>query len=187
MPCTAPEPVNSRPRSVSSQEPPISVKISRSRSPGWVVRSGQSGMTTVPAVTRAAARKGWAFDRSGSIVRSRPSSAPGVTRHTLGSPPDSGVSTCAPTARSMSTVIRMCGMEGSEEPVWRTSTPWLKRGAESSSAETNWDEEEASISTGPPSRPPPPCTVSGSAPRPSSSMRAPRARSASITPCRGRS
>ncbi len=163
------------------------MKISRSRSPGCVVRVGQSGMTTLPPVTSAAARNGWALDRSGSTVRSRPSSAPGVTRQTFGSPPDSGVSTWAPTARSMSTVIRMCGIDGSAEPVWRTSTPWLKRGPDSSRALTNWDDDEASISTGPPSRAPPPCTVIGSAPRASSSMRAPRARSASITPCSGRS
>lgn len=117
MPWIEPEPLNTRPYSVSSQVPPISVKISRSWSPGWVVRVGQSGMTTLPPVTRAAARNGWALDRSGSIVRSRPRSAPGVTRQTFGSPPDSGVSTCAPTERSMSTVIRMCGMEGSVEPM----------------------------------------------------------------------
>ena len=43
MPWIAPEPVNSRPASVSSQEPPISVKISRSASPGWVVRARPVG------------------------------------------------------------------------------------------------------------------------------------------------
>lgn len=187
IPWIAPVPVNSRPYSVSSQEPPMSVKISLSLSPGCVVRAGQSGTTTLPPVTRAAARNGCALDRSGSMVRSRPSSAPGVTRHTFGSPPDSGVSTCAPTARSMSTVMRMCGREGREEPMWRTSTPWLKRGPDRSRADTNWDDEDASISTGPPSSAPPPWTVSGSVPRPSSSIRAPSTRSASITPVRGRS
>lgn len=116
MPWIAPEPANTRPYSVSSQEPPISVKISRSRSPGWVVRAGQSGITTLPPVTSAAARNGCALERSGSTVRSRPSRAPGVTRQTFGSPPDSGVSTWAPTARSMSTVMRMCGREGSDPP-----------------------------------------------------------------------
>ncbi|CAM5541066.1 hypothetical protein SGRIM128S_05964 [Streptomyces griseomycini] len=87
----------------------------------------------------------------------------------------------------MSTVMRMCGREGSVEPVCRTSTPWLKRGADSSRALTNWEDEEASISTVPPSRAPPPCTVIGSAPRSSSSIRAPSRRSASMTPFRGRS
>lgn len=187
MPWIRPLPVKVSPRSVSSQEPPMVVKISRSASPGCVVCSGQSGMVTRPPVTSAAARNGWAFDRSGSTTRSRPSRAPGVTRQTLGSPPASGVSTCAPTLRSMSTVIRMCGMEGSAAPTCRTSTPWLKRGADSSRALTNWEEEDASISTRPPSRPPLPKTVMGSAPRLSSSIRAPRARSASITPPSGRS
>ncbi len=163
------------------------VKISRSASPGWVVCSGQSGMVTRPPVTSAAARNGWALDRSGSTTRSRPSRAPGVTRQTFGSPPASGVSTCAPTLRSMSTVIRMCGMEGSAAPTCRTSTPWLKRGADSRRALTNWEDEDASISTGPPSSAPLPKTVIGSAPRLSSSIRAPRARSASITPPSGRS
>lgn len=110
-----------------------------------------------------------------------------MTRQTFGSPPDSGVSTWAPTVRSMSTVIRMCGIEGSGPPTWRTSTPWLKRGADSRRALTNCDEEDASISTRPPSRAPPPCTVIGSEPRLSSSIRAPSTRSASITPFSGRS
>ncbi len=87
----------------------------------------------------------------------------------------------------MSTVIRMCGMEGSRGPMCRTSTPWLKRGADSSRALTNWEDEEASISTVPPSSEPVPCTVIGRLPRSSSSIRAPSARSASITPCSGRS
>lgn len=187
MPWIRPVPVKVSPRSVSSQEPPIAVKISRSASPGWVVRSGQSGMVTRPPVTRAAARNGWALERSGSIVRSRPSRAEGDTRQTFGSPPVSGSSTWAPTARSMSTVIRMCGIEGRVVPVCRTSTPWLKRGADSSSAETNCEEDDASIDTGPPTSAPPPCTVSGSAPRPSSSIRAPSARNPSITPVSGRS
>lgn len=71
--------------------------------------------------------------------------------------------------------------------MWRTSTPWLKRGADSRRALTNCEDEEASISTGPPSSAPLPNTVIGSEPRPSSSIRAPRTRSASITPFSGRS
>ena len=47
----------------------------------------------------------------------------------------------------MSTVIRMCGMDGRAAPTCRTSTPWLKRGPDSSSALTNWEDDEASIST----------------------------------------
>lgn len=187
MPWMRPEPVKVRPCGVSSHEPPIAVNSSRSASPGWVVRSGQSRTVTRPPVTRAAARKGWALERSGSTVRSRPSSADGATRQTSGSPPVSGSSTWAPTARSISTVIRMCGIDGRAEPTWRTSTPWLNRGAESSRAETNCEEAEASIRTGPPSSAPAPCTVSGRAPRPPSSIRAPSARSASMTPCSGRS
>ncbi len=148
---------------------------------------GQSRTTTRPPVARAAAKNGAALERSGSTTRSRPISAPGVTRQTSFSPPSSGASTWPPALRIMSTVIRMCGSEGTVAPTLRISTPLLKRAPESSSAEMNWEDEEASTSTWPPSSAPAPCTISGNPPRPPSSIRAPRVRSASITPCCGRS
>ena len=44
----------------------------------------------------------------------------------------------------------MCGIEGREEPIWRTVIPFFVAGATSKSAEMNWLDEVASTSTTPP-------------------------------------
>ena len=64
--------------------------------------------------------------------------------------------------------------------------PLSKRGAASSSPETNCDEADASSVTEPPASAPVPCTVNGTAPRPSSSMTAPSSRRAARTGPTGR-
>jgi hypothetical protein len=84
---------------------PMSASRPRRASPAWVVSSGQPGTVTVPPVTRAAARKGAALDRSGSTTQSRPAIGPGSTRQTSGSVS----STATPAVRSMWIVILMCG------------------------------------------------------------------------------
>ena len=65
-------------------------------------------------------------------------------------------------------------------PVCCRSSPRSKRGAASSSADTNWLDADASISSDPPSTWPVPCTVNGRAERPPSSISTPSARSAVI-------
>ncbi len=64
---------------------PIRPKISRNASPGWEVSSGQPGTLTRPPATRAAARNGAAFDRSGSISTSIALIGPFATRQVAGS------------------------------------------------------------------------------------------------------
>lgn len=66
IPRTSPVPVTAMTPSVSSARPPIAVRSSAIMAPGWVVAAGQPGTRTVPPTTRAAARNGPAFDRSGS-------------------------------------------------------------------------------------------------------------------------
>ena len=66
----------------------------------------------VPPVTIAAARKGPAFDRSGSMSTMPPRMLAGVTRHV----PWSVVSTMTPLSRNIETVMSMCGCEGSAAP-----------------------------------------------------------------------
>lgn len=89
-------------------------------SPGWVVCSGQSGMVTLPPVTAAAARKGVALERSGSMAQSRAAMGPGWTDQVAA---DGSASTVTPALRSMSTVMAMCGPEGTELPAWTTVMP----------------------------------------------------------------
>ena len=129
MPWMRPVPVKVRPRSRRARScRPSRVKISRSASPGWVVRAGQSGIVTRPPVTSAAARNGAALERSGSTVRSRPSSGPGRPA-TRGSPPVSGSSTWAPTVAQHGDGhpdVRHARAAGA--PVWRTSTPLVEAG-----------------------------------------------------------
>ena len=74
--------------------------------------------------------------------------------------------------------MAMCGADGARPPRCRISAPLSKRGAASSSPDTNWEEAEASRVTAPPGSDPLPCTVNGMAPRPPSSMTAPSSRSA---------
>lgn len=97
-----------------------------------------------------------ALDRSGSMRQVWPRISPGWTVHWLGV-----TSTWMPTSRSMATVISMWGMLGSLPPMCRTVTPLVKRGAERSRPETNWEDADASISTTPPSGMPSEVTVKG--------------------------
>ena len=126
--------------------PPIRCSSARSWSTGWALLRGQPCRVTSPPVTSAAAKNGAAPERSGSISQPRPVSGPGSTAQT------SGVlsSTAAPAARSICTVIRRCGADGTGGPTWRTTTPRSKRGAASSSPETSWLDAEASMTTSPP-------------------------------------
>ena len=111
------------------------------------------------------------------LDRRRPAArtGPGATRHRFGS----SSSTSTPCSRSACTVMSMCGRDGTGLPSWRTSTPSSYAAPASSSAETNWLEAEASMTTWPPRTEPRPRTVNGSVPRPSSSTSTPRPRSAS--------
>ena len=54
----------------------------------------------------------------------RPASGPGSTAQTSGR----AVVDAAPAARSICTVIRRCGADGTGGPTWRTTTPRSKRG-----------------------------------------------------------
>ena len=141
-------------------------------SPGWVVVAGQCGTDTAPAVTAAAARKGVALDRSGSMLQFTGAMGPGAT--VQDSSPDR--STATPAERSICTVISMCGIDGSDPPRCATVTPRSNRAADSSRPETNCEDPDASMVTPPPRSAPVPRRVNGSA---SPSMSAPRSRSAS--------
>src|SRR5664279_2762920 len=143
-------------------------------SPAWVVADGQCGTVTAPPVTAAAARKGVALDRSGSMAAVHGPTGPGRTRQVFGS----SASTRTPTAQSAATVIRMCGSDGSGPPRCSTRTPSVNDAPDSRSPETNWEDALASMVTVPPGSAPVPCRVNGKAPP---SMEAPRARSASST------
>ena len=140
--------------------------------PTWVVVSGQPEMVTLPPATRAAARNGAAFERSGSMSTSAPWIGPGATIHS----PTAGLCTVTPRRASVAMVISMCGRLGRRSPEWRRCRPCPKRGAASSRPETNWLDVDASMVISPPTSVPVPCTVKGRAPRPSSLMSAPRAR-----------
>ena len=78
MPVMAPPPVTVSPSASSRTSAPMRARRSRSASPAWVVATGQSGTVTRPPVTRAAARKGAALERSGSMWRSSAGSVVGV-------------------------------------------------------------------------------------------------------------
>ena len=131
----------------------------------------------MPPVTAAAARKGAALDRSGSTVTSRALISLGSTRQVSGS----ASSTTTPASRRASTVIWMWGRLGRGLPTWWIVTPPSKRAPDSSSAEMNWLLPEASTVTVPPRRPPRPSIVNGIAPRPPSSIVAPRERMSWVT------
>ena len=92
--------------------------------------------------------------------------------------PDRSSDTSAPAARSIRTVMAMCGAEGTGAPSCRISMPSSNRGADSSRPETSCEDPEASSTTVPPRTAPRPCTVNGTAARPPSSMCAPSCRSA---------
>ncbi len=182
-PRTCPVPVTRSAPSSWLTLPPIRVRISRRSSPGCVVVAGQRGTRTVPPATRAAARNGPALDRSGSTTTSPPAIGPGATTQC----PAASSRASTPRSRSTASVMSMCGWLGSRSPTWRTSSPPGSRGATRRSAETNWLDAEASTSTLVARGDPPPLTVNGRVPRPSSSTVRPSARSASMMPAIGRS
>jgi hypothetical protein len=119
MPRSGPLPVTARPPSTNATVHPIRVRMSRSASPAWVVRSGQSRTVTVPPETAASARNGAALERSGSIARSTAWTGPGRTFQRS----FSESLTLMPCSRSIATVISMWGSDGTGGPSWRTSTP----------------------------------------------------------------
>ena len=158
---------------------PIRARISRSSSPGWVVRRGQSVTVTRPPVAAARARNGAALDRSGSMSWS---TAADRTRER----PTSGWRRCRrPRRRASRSIAPSSRCGGATAPACRRGARrrrGRKRAPASSSAETNWEDalrvdgDGASGTTRP-------CTVKGSAPRPPSSSRTPSARrAASIGP-----
>ena len=108
IPCSCCGPVAVSPALVRSTWHPIWVRISRIALPGCVVRCGQSAMVTLPPVTAAAARKGVALERSGSISQSWARISPADTRHVLGIL----VSTVMPCVASISMVMVRCGWLG---------------------------------------------------------------------------
>src|SRR4051794_29126280 len=182
MPCNVPLPRTVSPSSPSSASPPISVTISRSASPACVVRRGQPGTVTLPPVTSPTARNGAAFERSGSTSTSTARTSDGGTHQRFGAES----STSTPCSRSCSTVMSMCGSDGTGLPSCRTSTPSSYLAPASSSAEMNWLEAEASMITRPPRTRPRPSTLNGSTPRPSSSTTTPSPRRPRSTSCMGR-
>ena len=138
------------PRAVSAPSesvtsPPRRGRSSRQASPAWVVAAGQWGTLTRPPATRAAARKGPALDRSGSIATCPPRGRPGWTRQVRSpSPaPGAGSSTAMPRSRSVATVMATCVSEGTG-PVGVSSRPLGRRAPRSRRAETNWEEAEPS-------------------------------------------
>ncbi len=156
--------------------------MGRSRSPAWVVDRGHRLTVTWPPVTAPAARNGAALERSGSIATSTARTGPGRTTQRSGS----SSSTVTPCSRRAATVMSMWGREGTGPPRCRTSTPWSYLAPASSSAETNWLEADASMTTLPPGTRPFPSTVNGSARRSPSSMAMPRPRRPSSTAPIGR-
>ena len=124
----------------------------------------------------AAIRNGAALDRSGSMVTSRAAIGPGATIHV----PGVESSTSTPRSRRPCTVIAMCGSDGTgPSPMWRRCRPLSQRAPLSSRPETNCEDADESISTGPPAAPPRPRMVNGISPRPPSSTSAPAWRSPS--------
>ena len=206
MPLIRPVPVMVSPSTPTSHRAPIRVSTSRIAPAACRLSRGQSPMVTVPPVTSAAARNGPALDRSGSTVTAPRLSRPGRTRQASGRPPgpaspdppgpdppgpdppgpdppgpdqpDCSSATSAPAARSIRTVMAMCGAEGTGGPSCRISMPSSNRGADSSRPETSCEDPDASSTTVPPRTAPWPCTVNGTAARPPSSICAPSCRSA---------
>ena len=139
-----------RPSTCRVQVAPIRISRSRRLSPACVVVRGHPGTVTRPPVTRAAARKGAAFERSGSTTTYSPRMGPAATRHHGADVSVVSWSTATPAALSMSTVMSMCGSDGTGPPICRTSSPSSNRAATSRSALTNCDDAEASSETDPP-------------------------------------
>ena len=108
-------------------------------------RRASRGTVTRPPVTSAAARNGAALDRSGSTSDSR------AAMHAGGDPPDVGLGRRRPrpASRSTSTVISMCGRDGTGcARRGAPRRPRVRRAPASSSPETNCEEPEASMVTG---------------------------------------
>ena len=140
-------PVTVRPSSSAHvTRQPIRPRIVAEQVAGLGRRSGQSRTVTVPPVTAASARNGAALERSGSMTWSTGVTGPGATAQRFAS----ASSTSTPCSRSIATVISMCGSDGTGLPSWRTSTPASYRAPASSSAETNCEDADASITTVPP-------------------------------------
>ncbi|PQM45667.1 hypothetical protein C1Y40_04169 [Mycobacterium talmoniae] len=146
---------------------------------GWTPAVGQPVMLTVPPVTTAAAKNGSALDTSASISQRRAATAPGATRHRLGTVS----STSTPACRSIVTVMAICGADGRAAPVCCTVSPSVSAAPDSSSPETNCDDADASMATVPPLTAPVPRTVNG---RLVPSMSTPRTPSASSSGVIGR-
>ena len=87
-------------------------------------------------MTAAAARKGVALERSGSMAQLRAVIGPGSTVQEV---PSGLAVAVTPASRSMCSVMSMCGVDGTFSPVWRTVRPSAKRAPASSSPETNWE------------------------------------------------
>ena len=105
----------SAPSSSARRRAPMRCSMSPDRVAGLVgLRAASPAPCTVPPVTAAAARNGAALDRSGSMrhVDAR-AIGPGATTQRFG--PES--STATPRARSIATVISMCGRQGTGRPV----------------------------------------------------------------------
>ena len=98
---------------------------------------------TDPPVVAARARKGAAFERSGSISVSSAAIGPGETCQRFGS----ASSTSTPWRRSREIVISMCGIDGTGLPSCSTSTPLSYLAPASSSAETNCEDADALMTT----------------------------------------
>src|SRR5687768_13876072 len=115
---------------------------------------GQPATRTLPPLTTAAAKKGTALDKSGSMLQCRAAIGPGDTRHRLACES----STATPASRSIDTVMATCGAEGTDSPVCTMVSPSVNAAPDSSSPDTNCDEADASISTVPPATDPVPRT-----------------------------
>ena len=116
------------------------------RTAGCRLSAGQSATVTSPPVASAAARNGTALDRSGSMSMIPGEIDPGSTRQIFATGPrspvparlagpgpapvtsSSTVRTSAPQARSIRTVISMCGADGSAAPQCLISAPAPNRG-----------------------------------------------------------
>ena len=148
-------------------------------SSGCTLTVGQSVIRTTPPVTTAADKNGTALERSGSTAQLLAAIGPGATAQRLAVES----STATPAWRSIVTVMSMCGADGTEAPVCSTSRPESNAAPHSSRPETNCEEAEASMRTGPPATAPRPRTQNG---KPSPSIATPSARSASNSGAMGR-
>ncbi len=151
-PPMVPVPCRSRPSASRLTSAPIRASSAGKAAPAWEVRAGHPGIRTRPPVTTPAARNAAALDRSGSTTHSGAMGRPGSTTHS----DRTESSTDTPAARSICTVIRMCGPDGTGGPSCRTRSPLSRSGAASSRALTNCEDCVASTVTSPPTRPPPP-------------------------------